>query len=150
MRFVLGLIAGIVLSSLVPIESGADGGGSFTRPFLALLGGFSAAVVFRILERVVGTLESLVRGDGSDGDGIRKRLATTEASQQRTHDQMRVGALLFKLREQLAAGAPYEELIASIDGLLDDMLPVDIDDAGGSLRDPELRRNSPDAPDSRP
>lgn len=129
-RFVLGLIAGIVLSSLVPIESSADGGGSFTRPFLALLGGFSAAVVFRILERVVGTLESLVRGDGSDGDGIRKRLATTEASQQRTHDQMRVGALLFKLREQLAAGVPYEELIASIDGLLDDMLPVDIDDAG--------------------
>ena len=134
-RFILGLIAGIVLSSLIPIKSGADGGQSFTRPFLALLGGFSAAVVFRILERVVGTLESLVRGDSSDGDATRKRLATSEAAQQRTHDQMRVTALLIKLREQIAAGMPSEQLTASISDLLDDMLPVAVED-DGSLADP--------------
>jgi len=138
-RFVLGLIAGIVLSSLIPIKSGADGGQSFTRPFLALLGGFSAAVVFRILERVVGTLESLVRGDSSDGDATKKRLATSEAYQQRTQDRMRVSASLIKLREQLAAGVPSEQLLASIDGLLDNMLPADIDDAGGSLPNPRPR-----------
>jgi hypothetical protein len=136
-RFVLGLIAGIVLSSLIPIKSGADGGQSFTRPFLALLGGFSAAVVFRILERVVNTLESLVRGDSSDGDGIKKRLAASEASQQRTQDQLRVSASLIKLRQQLAAGVPSEHLVVSIDSLLDDMLPVDIDDAGASPPDPQ-------------
>ena len=91
-----------------------------------------------------------MRGDGSDGDGIRKRLATTEASQQRAQDRMRVGALLFRLREQLAAGAPYEELMATIDAVLEDMLPVDIDDAGASPADPDSRRPAPDAPTSRP
>jgi hypothetical protein len=125
-RFVLGLIAGIVLSSLIPISEGPDGGNSFTRPFLALLGGFSAAVVFRILTRVVGTLESLVKGDSTDGEMARKRLATTEAAQQRTQDQMRVSATLVKLREQLATGVAGDQLLASIDGILDDLLPVDV------------------------
>jgi hypothetical protein len=126
-RFVLGLIAGIVLASLIPIKAPAQGaGGSFTRPFLALLGGFSAAVVFRILTRVVGTLESLVQGDSSDGDAATKRLAISETAQQRTQDQMRVSAALVKLREQLSSGVAPAQLEASVSRLLDDMLPVDV------------------------
>jgi hypothetical protein len=133
-RFVLGLIAGIILSSLIPIKAGANGGESFTRPFLALLGGFSAAVVFRILTRIVGTLESLVQGDSKDGEAANKRLAMSEASQRRTQDQMRVSATLVKLREQLASGVGSERLIASVSGLLDEMLPVDVadDDRAGA------------------
>lgn len=56
-RFILGLIAGIVLAELIPVE------GSFTRPALALIGGFSASVVYRILTRIVETLESFVSGE---------------------------------------------------------------------------------------
>ncbi len=144
-RFVLGLIAGIVLSSLVPIKSGTDGGQFFTRPFLALLGGFSAAVVFRILQRVVGTLESLVRGEGSDSDTPRKRLAASEAAQQRTQDQMRVSAELVRLRAQLAAGVSPEQLIASVTDLLDDMLPVEMAEADVS---PPRPPPDPDKPRS--
>jgi hypothetical protein len=139
-RFVLGLIAGIVLSSLIPIKAGGQGGGeAFTRPFLALLGGFSAAVVFRILQRVVGTLESLVQGDGGDGESARKRLATSEASQLRTQEQMRVSAALVRLREQLSSGVPSDQLMASVGDLLDDMLPVDITVASSSRPEPEPR-----------
>jgi hypothetical protein len=140
-RFVLGLIAGIVLASLIPLKAGADGGGSFTRPFLALLGGFSAAVVFRILQRVVGTLESLVQGDSSDGEAAKQRLATSEAAQQRTQDQMRVSATLVKMREQLSSGASPEQMKASLDALLDDMLPADVelDLASSSPTKPEQK-----------
>ncbi len=125
-RFVLGLIAGIVLASLIPVNSGGSGGSSFTRPFLALLGGFSAAVVFRILTRLVSTLESLVQGPTSDGETAKKRLATTEASHQRIQDQMRVSAALVKLREQLASGVAPAQAAAAVDGLLEDLLPVDV------------------------
>lgn len=135
-RFVLGLIAGIVLASLVPITAGADGGQSFTRPFLALLGGFSAAVVFRILQRIVSTLESLVQGERNEVDAARKRVAASEAAQQRTQDQLRVGAALVRLRAQIAAGAAPEQLIASVNELLDDMLPVDMSDADPSPPEP--------------
>jgi hypothetical protein len=128
-RFVLGLLAGIVLASLIPIQSEGGGGSSFTRPFLALLGGFSAAVVFRILQRLVGTLESLVQGESSDTEATKKRLAASEASQLRAQDEMRVSAALVKLREQLSSGVPPEDLKVMLDGLLDDLLPVDLDSA---------------------
>ncbi|MEY2441957.1 MAG: hypothetical protein QOJ46_1383 [bacterium] len=125
-RFVLGLIAGIVLASLVPVKTGAGGGESFTRPFLALLGGFSAAVVFRILQRVVSALESLVQGDSTERDTATKRLATSEAFQARTQDQVHVVAALVKLREQLASGTPSQQVLPSLNALLDDMLPTDV------------------------
>lgn len=57
-RFNLGLIAGMVLAVLVPIDTGSK---TFERPLLALLGGFSASVVYRILQRLVDTLESSCR-----------------------------------------------------------------------------------------
>lgn len=140
-RFVLGLIAGIVLASLIPITSGAEGGQSFTRPFLALLGGFSAAVVFRILQRVVSTLESLVQGERSEVDAARKRAAASEAARQRTQDQLRIGAALVRLRAQIAAGVPPEQLTASVTDLLDDLLPIDITDADPPPPEP---RSHPD------
>jgi len=106
----------------------------------ALLGGFSAAVVFRILQRVVGTLESLVQGDSSDGDAAKKRLASSEASQLRTQDQMRVSASLVKLREQLASGAPPARSMALVGALLDEMLPVDTVGSGASPPRPSRAR----------
>ncbi|MCV2885949.1 hypothetical protein OE749_14750 [Aestuariibacter sp. AA17] len=71
-KIVLGVIAGLFLVELLPQESfhsqtqAADGDilyGSLLKPTLALLGGFSASMVYRILNRMVESLESLVKGD---------------------------------------------------------------------------------------
>lgn len=51
---VLGVMAGILLAELIPVESGEA-----NRPLLALLGGFSSSVVHRVLVRLVDVLESL-------------------------------------------------------------------------------------------
>lgn len=128
-RFVLGLLAGIVLASLIPIKDGGSGAG-LTKPFLSLLGGFSASVVFRILTRVVGTLESLVQGDSRDAEAAARRTVLSEASTQRMQDQMRVSAGLVKLREQLGAGMAQDEMVASVNRILDELLPVDVTDDG--------------------
>jgi uncharacterized integral membrane protein len=46
LRFILGLMAGLLLPALVPLGSEGETG-AITRPLLALLGGFSAAVLYR-------------------------------------------------------------------------------------------------------
>ena len=79
-RFTLGLIAGTILAELIPVgelqaatENAAAMQGNdqhpvtdpdrLTKPLLALLGGFSAAVLFHILNRFVTAVDTLVRGE---------------------------------------------------------------------------------------
>lgn len=62
LRLILGLMAGLLLPALIPMGDA----GELSKPLLALLGGFSASVLYRILERLVQTVESLVRGETHD------------------------------------------------------------------------------------
>jgi hypothetical protein len=65
-RIILGLIAGLILSEILPPQLFSGGALSdLGKPALAMLGGFSATAVHRFLQRLVETLETLVRGDGS-------------------------------------------------------------------------------------
>lgn len=120
-RFILGLIAGIVLPALIPIE----GGQALTRPLLALLGGFSASVVYRILSRLVDTLESLVQGDAGDRVAAREQAMKAQIAEQRLQDQLRLAGALMKLRDQLAKGSGAAELEASVISLIDDLTPFE-------------------------
>lgn len=123
-RFVLGLLAGIVLASLIPVKVGSGAHGNFTRPFLALLGGFSAAVVFRILTRMVATLESLFQGDLRDSADATRRQIIAEVTQRTALEQLHLSSALVQLREQLAAGVPNDRLMATLSGILDDVIPA--------------------------
>ncbi len=65
-RIGLGLIAGLVLAQLVPQswKDAPDGGLSamaVAKPLLALIGGFAAQLVHRILNRLVQTVDGLFR-----------------------------------------------------------------------------------------
>lgn len=62
LRLILGLMAGLLLPALIPMGDA----GELSKPLLALVGGFSASVLYRILERLVQTVESLVRGETHD------------------------------------------------------------------------------------
>src|SRR5438270_13746307 len=69
-RFILGITAGTLLALLIPV-GGSAGSVELTKPLLALLGGFSAEAVYRILLRMVETLETLVQG--SDQQAIEEQ-----------------------------------------------------------------------------
>ncbi|SHH56101.1 hypothetical protein SAMN05443575_4087 [Jatrophihabitans endophyticus] len=58
-RFLLGLIAGLVLAEIIPL--GDTSSDSLSKPVLALLGGFSAELVYGVLTRIISTLGSLTR-----------------------------------------------------------------------------------------
>jgi hypothetical protein len=90
MRIGLGIIAGLVLSQMIPIGPGPEAGGEaaapvssasvFGKPLLALLGGFSATLVYTILQRLVETVESLFTQRQAPAAGNRAASDTTALS----------------------------------------------------------------------
>jgi hypothetical protein len=116
-RFILGLIAGVVLPSLIPISRGGNQG-NVTRPLLALLGGFSAAVLYRILQRLVQTVESLAEGDSRPAEAARQEAATARAIAQFGQDRLALIGSLVRLRDQLATGQRTEQVRDSVEKLL--------------------------------
>lgn len=96
-RFILGLIAGMVLAELVPVE------GSFSRPLLALVGGFSASVVYRVLTRIVETLESFVSGEPPPGAWTEHAAPVVAAGALPAPERLKLAQSL------IAAGAATEE-----------------------------------------
>jgi hypothetical protein len=126
-RFVLGVIAGFILATLIDLDaldktrgagSGSDASSAFARPLLAMIGGFSAAVVYRILSRLADTVESLFRGDlreqvKSQTEAERLRV-NAEAEQGRT----RLAYRLMALQKKISEGDPSEKLQGELDSLL--------------------------------
>lgn len=64
-RFILGIIAGLILVEFIPFET-SNQATPIARPLLAMLGGFSATVVYQILSRLVDSVGSIVQGDVSE------------------------------------------------------------------------------------
>lgn len=58
-RLLVGIMAGLILASLIPVEGAAMHG--LGKPTLALVGGFSASLVYRILNLLVGVIEDIVK-----------------------------------------------------------------------------------------
>jgi len=134
LRFVLGLIAGMVLAMLIAPSESAAGPASgvqtesmsanisyFTKPLLAMLGGFSASGVYRILSRLVQAFETLVAGKATVGEELltQRRLLDAEQTQARAT----LAARLANLRSQSAEGT----LSDGIDQIISELTGEDAD-----------------------
>ncbi|MBL7127989.1 MAG: hypothetical protein ISS16_03290 [Ignavibacteria bacterium] len=68
-RIIIGIISGFILASIIKVSALPNDGNTvikFTPSIIALLGGFSADAVVKILNRIVAVLVALVRGDTKD------------------------------------------------------------------------------------
>ncbi|MBQ4839335.1 MULTISPECIES: hypothetical protein [Pseudoalteromonas] len=84
-RFVVGLIAGIILTQLIPVNldavasaaSSETGGAPVShaalRITMALVGGFSANLVYKILDRIVETVQSFISPTVPDDPQVLKQ-----------------------------------------------------------------------------
>jgi hypothetical protein len=74
---ILGIIGGIILSQLIPIEISeeADQMVHLNRGVFALLGGFSSKFIYSILNRLIHTIESLFIGEQ---DNEKTKVATAQ------------------------------------------------------------------------
>jgi hypothetical protein len=120
LRFILGLMAGLLLPALIPIGGDADDS-TLTKPLLALLGGFSAAMLYRVLERLVTTVESLVRGDSRELRAAEREAVTARAAAEAGRERLAVAAELRRLQDRVRGdGDPRmsEELDRLVESLV--------------------------------
>lgn len=61
-RYLLGVMSGLILASLIDVDP-ESALYAMARPLLSLIGGFSASVVYRVLQRLVETVERLLGVD---------------------------------------------------------------------------------------
>ncbi len=130
-NIVLGLIAGLLLAELIPetfdlhsVEGSEAAEFNFARPVLALVGGFSATVVFRILRKLVEAVESVFRGNVQETVAAQTEVARYRLAAQQTEDRIRLSTRLAQLQQSLTAGATNDEIAATVDELLEQVLPT--------------------------
>ncbi|WP_425509575.1 hypothetical protein [Xanthomonas albilineans] len=106
-RMILGLIAGLILVEVLPrdlFESGSMR--TFGKPTLAMLGGFSATAVYRLLQRLVDSMETLVRGDASAQAQATLELQRVNGDTERMRWQGELASQLMAMQQSIDAGMP--------------------------------------------
>lgn len=121
-RLVLGLIAGTILALLIPLE---DTVGHMTKPTLGMLGGFSVTVVYRILNRLVVTVETLVHGDARDMVSSQLNSQKAKSEEENAQNKLKLATRLMSLKEQLGPDMDQDMLKQKLNQLLEEMLPPD-------------------------
>ncbi|MGH8568325.1 MAG: hypothetical protein ACREXU_09970 [Gammaproteobacteria bacterium] len=125
-RFFLGLIAGVILTQLVSIE-GSEAGHVLAQPTLALIGGFSANVVYRIIDRLVDAAESPFRADPRDVHAAEQSAAKVRYEQQLAETKARLAGILVQFQRRLDSGEDSAGLAQHIEKVLGDLVPQGID-----------------------
>ena len=122
LRFILGLMAGLLLPALVPLGAGGETG-AVTRPLLALVGGFSAGVLYRILERLVTTVETLVRSDPRQVRSAQQEITAARSAEQTAVERLALVSDLRRLQDQARADGDAR-VADGIEELVDGLLPA--------------------------
>jgi len=123
-RLILGVIAGLILSELLPAQlfdssSMAD----FGKPALAILGGFSSTAVYHILQRLIETLDALVRGDPSAQYQSSLEACKAQVHADRANAKNELAAQLLALQQQFDTDPSPEMLRQRLAELTLSMLP---------------------------
>jgi hypothetical protein len=100
-QYGLGLIAGVLLATMIPISDAA--GPAISRSVLALVGGFSASLLYRTLDRLSRSIESLVAAHPT-GDSLGPPPASSTEELQTTVKQL---LTLFNKPEEVETAPVY-------------------------------------------
>jgi hypothetical protein len=119
-RVVLGMATGLILAELLPIGNGSS---PLVLPAIALVGGFAASVVQRLLTRVVAALEALFSGDPDEQEDSRRELAQKRANDVLAQAERSNLATLLEIRRIAASGAPVRAVIDEIDRVIVQVSP---------------------------
>ncbi|HLM69296.1 MAG TPA: hypothetical protein VK358_17280 [Longimicrobium sp.] len=139
-KFYLGVVAGFILVALIPesvtgsteVAGGGDGTSAqaLARPTIALLGGFSASAVYRILTRMVEALESVFSGGAREQAAAAEKAAASRASEESAQSRMAVAGQLVDLQQKLAAGMKPEDAAAQMRSVVAALVPSSLEFGG--------------------
>ncbi|HEU4455011.1 MAG TPA: hypothetical protein VFR81_18250 [Longimicrobium sp.] len=126
-KFFLGVMAGFILVTLLPIPepTGAESSGTLhlAKPTIAMLGGYSASAVYRILTRLVEAIESLFRGNTKDIVAEREQAVLARAAEESSSTRVRLAAKLVSLQQIAAAGGSGDDLATKIHEIITTLTP---------------------------
>lgn len=126
-KFILGVMAGYILVALIPIsasESSAGGAASLTLPTLAMLGGFSASAVYRILAKLVESLEAVFRSSPAEEMAARERAAQSRATEEVSQARLKIAGQIVALQQQLTSGKDPAEVAEALRTMFTTLIPA--------------------------
>jgi hypothetical protein len=124
-RYVLGITAGIMLAVVIPVPDAAEARQAHlavaSRPMLAMLGGFSASLVYCILFRMVYAVKSIFIGKQSDA--TERKLADLQISNdiERENKKQQFVNKLLQLQAQINQKSSIKEINEEIQKIISDM-----------------------------
>lgn len=127
-KFFLGLIAGLILVTLIPFETQKDGLEKIAKPTIAMLGGFSSDAVYRILRRLIDTLESFVRGDLRDAISSKEQEIKVKSDKKIAQERMKSINALIQLQQKINSHVSSEELGKEIENHIKMLMPGAIEE----------------------
>lgn len=158
-RFILGIMAGLILSALIPIDinvsralqntsnTGADNTSdllnhaknaeAFSKPILAMLGGFSASLLYRVLSRIVETIESFVNGNPDKTINARYEIAKAKLAEETSLNSLKLNSKLAKLQSDIDETSEIGEIKDKINDLINDMLPFELTNHNSFIEEDE-------------
>jgi len=131
-RFVLGIVSGMILSELLHFDTSQMGAISsseaFIKPTLAILGGFSTGAVYRILNRMVEAVESLVQGNvDQEVDNVLK-ISEMEMEQAAADMQLKLAMHLIDLQQiHDTGGMSSKDMNKKLKQILNDVTPTNLE-----------------------
>jgi hypothetical protein len=117
-RFVLGVIAGLILGNLSTLFSNNP---TFVRlgpGVIALLGGFSAEAVNQILQRLVEIMVAVVKGGNDDAAKAREEQLKAKLATQLSDTKQAVGQEVVKILSDPALPAPVRQQLQGLQSKL--------------------------------
>ena len=137
-KFLLGVMAGYILVALLPLDLRQGTGFVLMQPAVAMLGGYSASAVYRILTRLVEAVEAIFRGNAREVIAQREQAATARAVEEASHARVRVAARLVGVMRQVSSGAASDEVSAAIRDIVASLTPEVAEAEAGGLPGPPI------------
>lgn len=124
-RFSLGIIAGLLLAVLISqkaIQNNEMLSPGIMRPLLAILGGFSADLVYTFLNRMVETFKSLFSGSTQDIINAKSEEAKTKLATLETEGRMNLAKDLMQMQQKLATETDPEQIKQQLNAVLQNLM----------------------------
>ena len=124
-RFLLGIIAGLLLSLLISEKSIQDDGmlsKGIIRPLLAILGGFSADLLYTFLNRMVETFKSLFEGSAQNMLDAKAQEAKAKLAELEVERKMSLTQNLIQMQQQMGAETDPEQIKQQFNEILQNLM----------------------------
>ncbi len=125
-RFFLGLISGLLLCIVVSenlVKDHAYLEPGIFKVLTAILGGFSADLLFTFLNRFLEAFKSLFRGSANEIVATQVERIKTRLANQQAEDQLQVAAGLMRIQQTIGASTNPEEIKQKLSELMNQILP---------------------------